>query len=321
MWEIIRYESSMSGRWDEFVGNARNATFLFCRGYMDYHADRFEDHSLLALKNGKLRAILPANITSDGVLHSHQGLTYGGWILPKAHFDATDMLEMWNAWLEYCADQAIKAIEYKPLPWIYASRPSQEDIYALFRCGAVQDAVNLSSTICLGDNPGFDTMRRRHLRQATASGCVVVETDDCEAFMALVESCLRERHGVAPVHTAQEMRLLKDRFPERIRMFVARLDDEIHAGVMVYDTGIVAHGQYISSTAEGRRLNLLTPLFHKLIFETFADRRYFDFGISNEDNGRYLNGPLLHSKATMGATGVAYPRYMIKVSESIIRRP
>ena len=53
------------------------------------------------------------------------------------------------------------------------------------------------------------------------------------------------------------------------------------AGVCVYDTGRVAHAQYIATTAEGRELNLLTPLFHKLITETFRDRAYFDFGTSN----------------------------------------
>ena len=47
---------------------------------MDYHNDRFKDHSLMVFKDDKLIALLPANIV-DFNLRSHQGLTYGGFLL------------------------------------------------------------------------------------------------------------------------------------------------------------------------------------------------------------------------------------------------
>ena len=31
--------------WNELVAQSRNGTFLFDRRYMDYHSDRFADHS------------------------------------------------------------------------------------------------------------------------------------------------------------------------------------------------------------------------------------------------------------------------------------
>ena len=40
---ILRYDPSMAPRWNEFVANSANATFLHDRRYMDYHADRFMD--------------------------------------------------------------------------------------------------------------------------------------------------------------------------------------------------------------------------------------------------------------------------------------
>ncbi len=92
-WSLERYAPSRASIWDTFVDTSRNGTFLLTRPYMDYHADRFEDCSLMAYKNGKLRAVLPANI-SGKTLHSHQGLTYGGWITPVSHFDANSMLAL-----------------------------------------------------------------------------------------------------------------------------------------------------------------------------------------------------------------------------------
>ena len=42
---------------------SKNGTFLFLRAYMDYHSDRFHDHSLMFHnEKGKLIAVLPANI-------------------------------------------------------------------------------------------------------------------------------------------------------------------------------------------------------------------------------------------------------------------
>lgn len=313
MFEIVRYEPGMSRRWNEMVASSRNATFLFDRGYMDYHSDRFADCSWMAFKGNRPMALLPANLTPDGVLHSHQGLSYGGWILPPAHLDGEDVLEIFNSAVEAWKSEGIKALDYKTLPYIYAARPSQEDEYALFRLGASLSERNLSATIDLHARGPFNKLRRRHLEKTLQLPIRVEETDDIDAFMLMLADCLRERHDTSPVHTAREMKFLKEAFPDKIRFFITRYEGEPHAGVCVYDTGIVAHAQYIATTPEGRRLNLLTPLFVRLLDEVFASRRYFDFGISNEDHGRILNPGLLRQKYSFGATGTVTNRYFLEL--------
>ncbi|MGB9979538.1 hypothetical protein [Methanobacterium sp.] len=47
MIKIKRYEAEEKERWDNFVKNSKNGVFFSLRDYMEYHADRFEDHSLL----------------------------------------------------------------------------------------------------------------------------------------------------------------------------------------------------------------------------------------------------------------------------------
>ena len=56
--------------WDRFCYTAKNATFLFQRDFMDYHSDRFTDHSLMMYKDEELIAVLPANI-KDRTVYSH----------------------------------------------------------------------------------------------------------------------------------------------------------------------------------------------------------------------------------------------------------
>lgn len=45
---IKRYDSTTDReRWNQFVAQSKQATFLLHRSYMDYHSDRFHDHSLM----------------------------------------------------------------------------------------------------------------------------------------------------------------------------------------------------------------------------------------------------------------------------------
>lgn len=313
-WEIRRYNREDKEIWNEFIKNSRNGTFLFNRDYMDYHADRFVDFSLMVYKNGKLRAVLPANISQEEI-HSHQGLTYGGWVLPEGHIDGADLLSLFDEMIAFCKIERIKKIYYKPVPTIYHKIPSQEDLYALFAKGGEVVETNLSSSIEIASNPGFNTLMRRHLKKVSDREFVVRETNDVETFMRNVENCLKDRHDAVPVHSGAEMRLLKERFPSNIQFYQIELDGSVDAagGVCIYLDNQVAHCQYIWTTERGREENLLPMLFRELIEERFSGCKYFDLGTSNEDHGRRLNEGLLRQKFSMGATGVVYSCYMIEI--------
>ena len=48
------YEGLRKELWDQFIRQSKNGTFLFLRDYMDYHTERFTDHSLLFFKDKRL---------------------------------------------------------------------------------------------------------------------------------------------------------------------------------------------------------------------------------------------------------------------------
>lgn len=314
-WTIRRYRPEDAWEWDEFVRASRNGTFLFLRGFMDYHSDRFTDHSLMAFKGGRLLAMLPADITPDRWLHSHRGLTYGGWITSVRHFDANDMLGLFEAWIAYCRTEEISCIDYKPVPWIYPPTPAQEDIYALFRFGAIMTECNLSTALVPGVSPGFNTLQKRNLRKGLSLNAEFDDNVSPEEFHALLCDCLEERHGVAPVHSLSELRLLIGRFPEHIRIYGCRtMLHGLEAGVCIFQDRGVAHCQYIASSGFGRDNGLLTALFYHLIYDVYSSVRYFDFGTSNEDRSLYLNPGLLRQKASLGGTGVTYQRFTLRLN-------
>lgn len=331
MWSLRRYTPGLKAEWDAFVEKARNATFLFKRDYMDYHSDRFADRSLMAYRNGRLSAVLPANIKGQ-TLWSHQGLTYGGWAVREG-LDTTDFFLLWREWLALCEKEGVKEVVYKPLPYIYASMPSQEDLYMLFLSKAALEQTDISSAISLGNDPGFNTLQKRHLKRAEGlirSGWLEYPTmEEIEAFHSVVERCLTERHGTAPVHSAAELKLLADRFPHEITFWEARHadSDEIMAAICLYNTRQCAHCQYIATTEEGRALNALAPLVSSVIDFCRSRKRmqgspaYLDFGISNEDGGLKLNAGLNRQKTSYGASGVACQRFRFSVSDSLNSLP
>lgn len=312
-WSIHRYRPEDSGLWDRLVAQSRQGTMLHMRGYMDYHSDRFCNCSLIAYKKGKPTALLPANLRQDGTLCSHGGLTYGGWITPLSHFDGTDMLQLFEAWIEWCRENKVSQIIYKAIPHIYHRLPAEEDLYALFRFGASIETVNLSTVIDMRDNPGFNILQKRHFKKAAMRNPWIKETSNASEFMPILKECLRSRHDAAPVHSESEMQILKDRFPDGIRLFLAGIGQEPEAAVCIYNTNSVAHCQYIATSVSGRENGTLTYLMHHLIKEVFSENRYFDFGTSNEDAGHILNSGLLHQKTGLGGRGLAYQIYRLKI--------
>lgn len=311
MVELKIYTKELHDEWNRFVSQSKNATFLHNREYMDYHSDRFDDCSLVALSKGNIIALLPANRVGD-TLYSHQGLTYGGWLTPVKHFTIIDMLEIFDEMSRFLPAIGIKSLIYKSIPHIYHSYPAEEDLYAIFRHNGVLIETNVSSTIPLENPFHFNDNYRNLSNIAKRNGIEISESEDYESMWKMLVERLNSKYGARPVHLLDEMLLLKSRFPKNIRLFVAKKNGELLAGTVIYDTMKVAHSQYTASTIEGRDQGAVPLLYRTLIETVFKGRKYFDFGISNEDHGRYLNQGLVMQKNYMGGRAIVYNTYKLE---------
>lgn len=306
--EIRRYRREDKELWNSFVSKARNATFLFDRNYMDYHADRFDDNSFMFYHKGKLKAVLPANVAGD-TLYSHQGLTYGGLLLDKKA-TVEDVLECFDSLNSWLRENGISKVVYKALPWIYQQYPSQEDLYALtWKCKAQLISRDIASTIVVDNKLKFAESRKSGIRKALSLNIEVGESNDVDGFWHVLEDNLGNRYNAKPVHTASEMKLLMSRFPNSIKLYVAKMNGEIVGGTLIYVTSQVVHTQYISASLEGKKHGALDLLFDYIINKVYANCRYFDFGKSTEQGGAYLNEPLIFQKEGFGGRGVCYDWY------------
>lgn len=319
MISAVPYNASKASEWDLFVRGSRNGTFLFERAYMEYHADRFEDASLLFYDSDKdeLLALLPAS-RHGTELRSHGGLTYGGIIVGQSMTQAK-MNDCVDSLIRWCHANGITSLQYKPVPHIYHRSPTEEDLFALWRYGAVLVQRNVATCADLAMPVPFQKCRIAHIKRAIREAVTISSSEDFESFITLQNEVLRKYHGATAVHSAEELTRLHRAFPEQIQLWTARsAEGELIAGTVLFLSGNVIHTQYLAANDKARRIGGLDYLI-KTLMDTFTGKaRYFDFGTSMERDGR-LNGGLCFQKEGFGGRTVLYDYYGLDIDAAYRR--
>jgi len=309
--EVVKYSSDRKQEWNSFVGSSKNGTFLFDRDFMEYHADKFIDNSLMFYEGGKLLALFPANIVDD-VVYSHQGLSYGGLILSSEIKYQKTILVFKSLLIELYKNN-IFTLEIKEIPSIYSVFPSDEILHLLFLCKAELTRRDGLAVVEMQNELMFSKNRKRGVKKGIKSELEVKEVGDfCEFWNEILMPNLKTKYGVGPVHTLEEITLLKNRFPEKIRQFNVYKNGVVIGGTTVFDTLTVAHSQYISMRVNETETGGLDFLYNHILKKIFTGKKYFSFGICNEDQGKKVNIGLQSWKEGFGARMVSQDFYRVK---------
>jgi hypothetical protein len=308
---LVKYNPEFKAQWDNFVSSSKNGVFLQYRDYMDYHSDRFRDHSLLFFKNAKLIGLLPANENNE-VLNSHEGLTFGG-VITDNEMKTNLMMEIFERIVNHCKEEGFSELIYKTIPYIYHQIPAEEDLYALYRHNASLIGRNIISSIHMPLNVNYTKERIRTIRKAKSNNIVVKRSFDFKAFMNILEEVLFERHAARPVHRVNEIMRLAKRFPDNIKLFASFKGDLMLAGTIIFESKNVAHAQYAADSNEGWDLGALDLVFDYLVADYYKNKEFFDFGGSTENLGQILNGGLLRHKEGFGARAIVHDFYKIAI--------
>lgn len=312
-YRVTKYTTSDYSNWNAFVDQAKNATFLFHRDFMEYHQDRFEDFSLLVFDKNKLVAILPANRVDDTV-YSHQGLTYGGLVYNNK-IKLEKIISIFRSILFFLSENEIKKIQIKILPAIYQEQPAEELTYALFLAEAKLERRDSLAVIDLSTPYFITNGRKEGIRKGIHANLKIKEVYHFEDFWnKILIPNLINKHEAKPVHSLDEITKLKMLFPDNIRQFNVYHKEQIVAGTTVFESKKVAHSQYISANETKNKNGSLDLLHHYLLTEVFKEKQFFDFGVSNECQGRKLNTGLAFWKESFGASTMVQDFYEVATS-------
>ena len=310
---VKRYETPNFSDWNAFISKAKNATFLFHRDFMEYHSNRFEDFSLMVYEEEKLVAVLPANRVGATVF-SHQGLTYGGLVF-QTNIKLSNSIAIFREILNYLNKNKIDKFNLKLIPSIYCNGFSEEIEYSLFLLKGQLIRRDCLSVINLSALNSYSKIRIRGVKKGLVNNLIIKEVNDFDEFWTkILIPNLKHKYDTKPVHNLDEITKLKRLFPKNIRQFNVYDKDEIIAGTTIFESENVAHAQYISGN-ESKLINgSLDYLYDNLIKVVFKDKKFIDFGISNEDQGKKLNNGLSYWKESFGASIIVHDYYVVETA-------
>lgn len=310
---VKKYNQNDFAIWNDFVAQAKNATFLFHRDFMEYHNDRFEDFSLLIFEEEKLRAILPANKRENAV-YSHQGLTYGGLVyLSKLKAEKVSLIL--DEILHFLKENKIQTFYYKPIPDFYFSEGNKEIEFFLIKRGAVLERKEMNLAVNLSVPLKISKSKLKHFRRIENLDLDIVEEENFDSFWEKVlEPRLLEKFDTKPVHSKEEITLLKSKFPQNIKQFSAYKNDEIIAGITIFEIKNVVKSQYGATSKMGEEFRALDFLFINLLHRyKRKGKHFFDMGIVGDDNEAGYNNGLLNQKEELGCSVYNQDFYKIEI--------
>lgn len=313
---VKRYETQDYNHWNAFINDAKNATFLFHRDFMEYHSDRFQDYSLIVLENNKWIAVLPANRVGEEVF-SHQGLTYGGVVFNEK-IKLAEAIPVFRTILSFLHQNAIMKLHLKLIPSIYHDKPADEINYALFLAEAKLERRDSLSVLDLKKDINFSKERKQTIRRGIKNGLTVKEEVNFKPFWdELLIPNLSQRYQAKPVHSLDEIEKLQKLFPDNIRQFNVYYQDRIVVGTTIFVSKHVAHPQYISGNEQKNELGSIDFLYHYLITEIFKDKKFFDFGPSHEEDGKKIKEGILFWKESFGTGTITQDFYEVNTANLV----
>lgn len=277
---------------------------------MDYHSDRFTDASCMVFDEETLVAVFPAN-KKEQTVYSHQGLTYGGVILNERK-NVKKLIEYFHSVFAFYANAGATDVVYKPVPNYLSKTVNDLEHFVLNMVKAEVTKVDTAFVIDYRNEIKFQERRRRSVKKGEKAATEIKTDNDFAAYWnSILIPNLRDKFGTAPVHSLEEIQLLHSRFPEHIKQANAYINNEIVAGVTLFEFNNCMHCQYISSNDFGRDSGAIDLLFNNLIHLYQPTKTYFGLGTAN-NNGNDINIGLCEWKEGWGAKINAQFHYKFK---------
>lgn len=311
---VERYNEASKTAWDDFVSRLEAHSILFYRDFMEYHSNRFKDYSLLMFQKNKLVAVLPANIDADGNFHSHEGLSYGGFLFePFTRLDVRMLV--YNLVLRFLNKVGIEKIWIKSIPNFYTTDHVEQLILHWLK--AKRECSHVYTYFPLGTYSSSNKGRKEGIKNGKQLHLDIRQSTDFKTFWdTVLIPNLDERFGVKPVHTADEIERLSKKFPNQIQLFGAFQGESIRAGIVVFVHKDVAHAQYVASD-KNRNDGSLDFLIDAVI-RRFNSEQIFSFGTSSENHGNTVNKGLLYWKESFRTSNDIQEFYSIQTKNYLL---
>ena len=330
-----------NNEWNSFIKTNSEGHFFFETDYLFYHKERFEDFSLMIYNDKKnLICVLPACFEGEKILHSHTGLTFVGFIF-KDNLSFLEQRQIVFSCLDFLKQNDFNELIIKPLPsYFQLGNQKNESVHRLLNDNLIESKIlrlEANSVITLPKSESdyqkinyqnYSKRKKRNLQKTFNFDLKVEKTALATDFWKIIEDNLKLRHNLSPVHSAAEIQLLHDKFPQNILFFVVKNNAQIIACSVIFIYQSTIHLQYMAATNGGKKTNALDFLIDELIknHSIYFDKiiktsptgrfEYLSLGVSelrNNKDGNSINEGLFKWKEEFGAKTFSHFVYQIKL--------
>ncbi len=237
---IHPYEPQFREEWESFVESSNNGTMFHLQKFLDYHPEgKFRFDCLMFRRGEKLVAVLPGGLKENGTIYwSPVGASYGSIVTQDISFE--ESLEIVDSFMEYCRANGIKEAYLIPPPIVYTKNYSQHLEYAMlyrkfdFELHYISHAIDLKH----GEDflQYFDKTARKTCRKILREGKIrIEESEDYETFNKILLSN-KAKHDVKPTHSLEDMLVIKNLMPDKVRLYLVYYEDKPIAGSWLFLT-------------------------------------------------------------------------------------
>jgi Acetyltransferase (GNAT) domain len=313
--ELTRY-TGPAEPWDDFVATSNNGTIFHRLGYLAYHGGRFaaNAHHLAWCKGDSIHAVMPLGIFEEEgrrVARSPFGASYGG-VVAKRDLSLAQASDYADSLLDHLRAEGVDRLVVTPAPGLNHEHATDYVEFFLLKAGAVCTRFELTSYIHVQEEPldGFRHAAVKAIRKAQANDVRVEENDRLEEFYEIL-AANRRKYDATPTHSLDELRWLRKRFPDDIRLFMAYREGVAIGGSLVYRVNPrVLLDFYWAHVDEFQGLRPVSLLVHEIARWAHGEGiRTFDFGTQTIDMVPVEGGTRF--KETFGALGVFRRTYQI----------
>lgn len=287
MLRITTYQPKNRDTWNAFVAGSANGTFLFNRNFMDYHANRFKDASLMVYDGDEVVTCIPAHKTAD-IFYSHQGLTYGGFIWKEQESRPEEIIKSTITYLKQADFK--KAVFNIQLPFYDKQNARVKACLIAHGFEITRELCNMHAH--LTTHVAIANKKKTGYRNGKFDALKLRVSSDFESFweQVLVPQ-LAARHNAKPVHTVEEIKLLASHFPQGIKQYNVYKNEVLLAGVTFFLHNGIAKSQYAATSPAGMKCSAMDYLYIEAT-QDFKDQGYLimDYGPVNERDGSINRG-------------------------------
>ncbi len=307
MIEILKYQNNLQAEWDQFIDTSDNGTIFQKQKFLSYHVSRkFENHSLIFKKKGKIIAVFPAAIKQEGkkkILFSHPGASFGGIVYKNISFEECNII--------------IKLIEHEAhhngcnqifiiqTPTIYNTLSNNEIIdYCLRDRNFKNKERYLSSIIPINEdvnNQLKKISRNKNRTQSYYNNLIRKHelkfrwVDSFKEFYPILLKN-KQKHNAKPTHSIEELERLKLLFPNEILQLMIYNNKQAIGGMTIFKTnnisGIIFYSMFDYNFTNIQPIILLMQYI--IPWSKKNKIQFIDYGISHQPKNK---NPLAPNKS------------------------